>query len=405
MGSETRGRGVVTFLVRGIYGSESALNLQKASRTEGITMSKKYSWGIGLLACALAVGWLLATPGVARAAADNFYPGVWNFEPVGPGLDNPNERNTDGLPLSKLAPFPRTDGRYFYSGGYQQTSPGTFVILDTKDKEDPIPTSVPVYDPILSPPPPHNHHGLDPWSNRRYDFIYQNPANIYSPCGDWVGVDFSNQAEIDAVVPTCWDPGWITRTHYTAYGTGKVLAVNAQRNGNASANRLSWTGISTWDVHDPKNATLLGRWNAPFEFDPVTRTYADVGGCHHFFDDGRYVYAGCEYAGFDNRILVIIDIHDPYNPTEVGQWWVPGQKDGEVKDWVNNNSFSNVIKYDSVETNKLRKYVGLHYATVYGNIGYFSWHQAGLIILDVRDKTNPVMTPWSLATGVRTQSQ
>ncbi len=132
---------------------------------------------------------------------------------------------------------------------------------------------------------------------------------------------------------------------------------------------------------------LLGRWNAPYERN--AGVFSRHGGVHHFFYDGRYAYLGSEYAGFDNRILVIVDLKDPRNIVEVGKWWVPGQQDGETKNWVNNSSFSNVIKYDTAQPPKLRKYVGLHYVAVQGNIAYLSWHQAGLIILDVRDKTNP----------------
>ena len=33
--------------------------------------------------------------------------------------------------------------------------------------------------------------------------------------------------------------------------------------------------------------------------------------------------------------------------------------------------------------------MGLHYVAVQGNIAYLSYHQAGLVILDVRDKQNP----------------
>jgi hypothetical protein len=351
-------------------------------------MNKKYSWGIALLACALAVGWLLANPGVARAAADNFYPGAWNFEAVGP--TDPTERHTDNLPLSKLAPWPRTDGRYFYSGGYQQTAPGTFVIIDTKDKENPTALSVPVFDPVLSPPPPA---GSPVWDDPAFNYT-NDPENLKSPCGDWVpyyesinNSDPGDDIDPNAILPTCWDPGWITRTHFTAYGTGKVLVVNAQRRSGSSNYRIGWTGISTWDIHDPRHPTLLGRWNAPYERDS-NGVFSRAGGVHHLFYDGRYAYLGSEQAGFENRILQIVDLHDPTNIVPVGQWHVYGQADTEPDLWVQNSSFSNYIYRDA--SGMLHKHVGLHYVSVVGNIAYLSYHQQGLIILDVRDKTNPV---------------
>jgi hypothetical protein len=312
---------------------------------EGTTMSKKHSWVMAILACALAVGWLLATPGVAIAEAD-FPDGAWNMELVGAGLA--------GVPLSKLAPWPRTDGNYFYSGGYHQGAPVSWWIIDVKDKYNPVGYEYPVFDPIISKAPPTLHQGRNPWNDDFYNDT-NNPENLKSPCTDWQGVDFSDQDAIDAVTPTCWDPGWTTRTHFTGYGTGKIVAVNAQRRRGAprpGSNRIGYTGVSTWDVHKPKEAKLLDIW-------------------------------------FDQRILVILDLHDPENIVEVGKWWVYGQKDGEEADWVDNGSFSNPVLYDE-ESGKISKRVGLHYVAVKGNIAYLSYHQAGLIILDVTDKTNPV---------------
>jgi len=343
-------------------------------------LGKKNSWGLLLLACTVSAVLFLGTPVVATAGYGDFPDGSKNMELVGRGLED--------VPLSKLAPWPRTDGRYFYSGGYQQTAPGTFWVIDVQDKENPVGYEFPVYDPVLSPLPPDGH---PIWTSSAFDYT-NDKENLKSPCGDWIPYWKSlepGETPIDpnAVLPTCWDPGWITRTHFTAYGTGKVLAVNAQRRSNVSSRRIGWTGISTWDVSDPKNAKLLGRWNADYE--RVNGVFTRAGGVHHFFYDGRYAYLGSEQAGFENRILQIVDLKDPRNIVEVAKWWVPGQKDGEPRDWVINPSFSNVIKYDSVETTKLRKHVGLHYVAVEGNIAYLSYHQAGLIILDVKDKKNP----------------
>jgi hypothetical protein len=158
----------------------------------------------------------------------------------------------------------------------------------------------------------------------------------------------------------------------------------------ASNRRIGWTGISTWDVSNPQNPKLLGRWNAPYE--RVSGVFRRNGGVHHFFYDGRYAFLGSEYAGFENRILVIVDLHDPKNIVEVGKWWVKGQKDTELDDrnWIPQSNF-NPIKY-AVDPRdgktKLTKGVGLHYIAVQGNLAYLAYHQAGLIILDVRKKTD-----------------
>ena len=75
---------------------------------------------------------------------------------------------------------------------------------------------------------------------------------------------------------------------------------------------------------------------------------------------------------------------------EVGKWWLPGQKTPEedaIRDWEQQPSFSNpIVRTDG---GKWSKHVGMHYATVQDDIAYLSYHQAGLVIMDVSDKSNP----------------
>ena len=142
-------------------------------------MKKPIRCALTVFACVLAGGWLLATPGVASAGTADFPNGSRNMELVGAGLQ--------GVPLSKLAPWPRTDGRYFYSGGYQQTE-GSFWVIDVKDHENPVGYETPAYDKILSPAPPRPH---PIWNSPAFDYTNDpyNPATgvgLKSPCGDWI---------------------------------------------------------------------------------------------------------------------------------------------------------------------------------------------------------------------------
>ena len=125
-------------------------------------------------------------------------------------------------------------------------------------------------------------------------------------------------------------------------------------------------------------------------------------GTHHFNFDGRYLYLGTEYRGFIGMILVIVDLADPVHPREVSHWWVPGQETPEedsVRDWVQHDWNEPVVRRPD---GKYLKHVGMHYATPYGNVVYLAYRQAGLIILDVSDKSKPrqisrtdYVDPWS----------
>ena len=104
--------------------------------------------------------------------------------------------------------------------------------------------------------------------------------------------------------------------------------MNSQRQGNAPAKRLGYTGIAFYDLKDPSHPEFLSR----IDLDPGQRadnTYFDSSGVHHGFFDGRYAYFGGGEAGIIGHHLVIVDAKDPRHPKIVGRWWVPGQKTPE----------------------------------------------------------------------------
>jgi hypothetical protein len=211
-------------------------------------------------------------------------------------------------------------------------------------------------------------------------------ANGRRSCGDWIGYQPGN-----SVTPTCWDPGWNTHSHYVQ-NFGNILAVNQERWRTAANNvRPNYHGVKFYDVSDPANPVFLSYWEAPADDRHADGTYTAAGGVHHFNWKDRYLYLGTEYRGFVNtsKILVILDVKDPRRPVEVAKWWIKGQRNDEypTADWTQASSFgSPVVKLPS---GKWRKHVGMHYVAVFGNTAYLSYHQAGLVILDVRDNANP----------------
>jgi len=312
--------------------------------------------------------WLLGAPGTVTAFDDS-----WNMELVG-SLD------TDpGSTYSKLDARGRIDGHYLYSGCYLPDR--CFRTVDVRDPLEPVELAVVhTFDQLASPAPPlDTGPGAAVWYSDKY-----NDLPIQVPCGDWNDPDIISGAK----EPTCWDPGWNTHSHYVQESRN-ILVANQERYRQAgTSKRASYAGLTIWDVRDPANPEFLSRFDVPAGPRLPDGTYSDAGGVHHFFFDGRYVFMGAAYVDFIDRILVIVDLLDPENPVEASKWWVPGQGAAEGRDWVPQGSFNSPIKVmDSEGT--LKKKVGLHYTYVHANRAYLSYHQAGVVILDVSDKSDP----------------
>lgn len=78
------------------------------------------------------------------------------------------------------------------------------------------------------------------------------------------------------------------------------------------------SGIMIFSLkEDPENPKYLGFWDCG-----VPHSI----GVHRFmYNGGPYCYLSCEAERFDGMIMRIVDISDPANPKEVGNWWSPEQ--------------------------------------------------------------------------------
>jgi hypothetical protein len=337
---------------------------------------------LALLTCGLAVGLLLLIPGVA--SSNDFETPLSNLDLV--------STNLEAYTFAKLDARGHLDGHILYTGCYLPDQ--CFRVVDVKDPNNLVLlASPPVFDPIESPAPrlgqPVGSPEYKTWFST--DPKYANLPSK-SPCGDWKpgGPGWTDN-------PTCWDPGWNTHSHYVQENN-KILVANQERYRTANqSKRASYAGLTIWDVRDPANPVFLTRYEFPKGPRLANGTYTQSGGVHHFYFDGRYVYGGTEYGpytdetgahpGFSDRIFFIVDLKDPRHPVEVGKWWVSGQRDDEPRDWIPQSSFNDPIWKNSAGT--LTKKVGVHYVFVQGNRAYLSYHQEGMIILDVTDKSNP----------------
>jgi hypothetical protein len=147
-----------------------------------------------------------------------------------------------------------------------------------------------------------------------------------------------------------------------AYYRGQVGKVVGTAHGPSSTAR-DWTaGLAVYDISSPEQPRRIG-------FMPV-----DGGGIHRiWYTGGRWAYVSALIDGFTDYIFLTVDLADPTHPREAGRYWLPGmhQAGGERASWA-----------------ETRRY-GLHHAIVNGDTAYGAWRDAGLVVIDVADRSAP----------------
>lgn len=131
----------------------------------------------------------------------------------------------------------------------------------------------------------------------------------------------------------------------------------------AASEVRDWTaGLAVYDISDPAAPRQIG-------FMPVAG-----GGVHRiWYTGGRWAYVSALLDGFTDYIFLTVDLADPASPREAGRYWLPGMNlaAGETPNWPDN-----------------RRY-GLHHAIVSGDTAYGAWRDAGLVMMDVSDRSDP----------------
>ena len=142
----------------------------------------------------------------------------------------------------------------------------------------------------------------------------------------------------------------------------------AARQGSGTAERKTVAsatgppGLAVYDISKPEAPRRIG-------FMAV-----DGGGIHRiWYTGGRWAYVSALLDGFTDYIFMTVDMSDPANPREAGRWWIPGmnQAAGETPSWPATSRY------------------GLHHAIVHGDTAYAAWRDAGMVVIDVADRTRP----------------
>lgn len=124
-----------------------------------------------------------------------------------------------------------------------------------------------------------------------------------------------------------------------------------------------WTaGMAIYDISRAGDPRRIGFFSV------------EGGGVHRiWYTGGRWAYVSALLDGFSDYIFVIVDLADPSSPREAGRYWLPGMNlaAGETPSW------------DPTRRN------GLHHAIIHGDTAYGAWRDAGLVIMDVTDRSKP----------------
>lgn len=146
-----------------------------------------------------------------------------------------------------------------------------------------------------------------------------------------------------------------------AYYRGQLGEVVGTVEANTAARNWS-AGLAVYDISQPNAPQQIG-------FMPV-----EGGGVHRiWYVGGRWAYVSALLDGFSDYILLIVDMTDPSHPREAGRYWIPGmnRRAGETPSWPAH-----------------RRY-GLHHAIVHGDTAYAAWRDAGMVVIDVSDRSKP----------------
>jgi hypothetical protein len=209
------------------------------------------------------------------------------------------------------------------------------------------------------------NHRLDGHGDTMHVNVYDGYAYVGHMGDDRVGtsvLDVSDPSRPRLVTQLHTPPG--THSHKVQV-VGELLLVNHERNPGEmnDASGTTWSaGLAIYDISRPWKPEQIGFFATPGK------------GVHRmtFWHPPYAVMSGSDH-GFTDQFFIAADLSDPTQPVEVGRWWLPGMfsANGEAPGWPPGRTYKH------------------HHSIVRGQRAYGGWWDAGLVILDISDLTEP----------------
>jgi hypothetical protein len=159
---------------------------------------------------------------------------------------------------------------------------------------------------------------------------------------------------------TQWRAPERTHTHKVQVAEGLLLVNHEKFPYRAVMSEPFSAGLALYRLDDPLRPDQIGFWPSGGR------------GVHRVvWTGGRYAHASAIPDHFRDRIWVVLDLADPARPAEAARWWWPGQRDDEQPGWPDG-----------------RRYAA-HHALIADGRAYLGYDDAGLVVLDVTDMTQP----------------
>jgi len=153
-------------------------------------------------------------------------------------------------------------------------------------------------------------------------------------------------------------------------------------------------GVRVYDASNPEKLKLLSLWSCD-QGDPQ-RAVQSGGGTHrNYYDGGRYAYLDAapddSFINMESPVrlysncLQIIDLADPEKPKFVSNWWFPGQRAGELRDYRKWREYGDRSSFTAAH--------GAFYVPKKvedgGKYAFGSYGSFGVTVHDVSDPANP----------------
>jgi hypothetical protein len=210
---------------------------------------------------------------------------------------------------------------------------------------------------------------------RVYDGIaylggYSLPPTLYHV----VIADIRDPKDMKVLSTIPCNPG--TRCNYLRVNRQKKILIVGHDNdmrGNPTkppAGEKTKSGWTFHDVSDPRNPKLLA-------FIPA----APDGKTHGLDIDDNFLYGCGQFSSDLNReALQIVDYRNPADIKQVATWHVPGQLKGEQYGPLDRNG-----------PDGKPQIVQCHEIVYHNDRLYLAWRDAGMLILDIKDRTKPAL--------------